>query len=59
MNKFDRQRIENALWTIERYYDEFYEVMNGIFVNDVWVSPSDILYVLQVAKNNMEFEEEL
>lgn len=58
MNQFDKQRIENALWVLEKYYDELYEVMQGIHIGDTYISPNDILYVLQKAKDNLEFKEE-
>ena len=58
MNQFDKQRIENAIWTLEQYTDELYDVMMGIHVDDQWISPRDVLYVLHQAKNDLEFEEE-
>lgn len=58
MNQFDKQRIENAIWVLEQYADELYDVMIGIYINDQWISPRDVLYVLHQAKNDLEFEEE-
>ena len=58
MNQFDKQRIENALWTLEQYSNEFFEVMQGIHIGDNYITPNDIMFVLQEAKNNLEFKEE-
>ena len=57
MNQFDKQRIENAIWVLEQYTDELYDVMMGIHIGDQWISPRDVLYVLHQAKNDLEFEE--
>jgi hypothetical protein len=58
MNQFDKQRIENALWTLEQYSNEFFEVMQGIYIDNTYISPNDILFALHEAKNRMEFKEE-
>lgn len=58
MNQFDKQRIENALWILEQYSDEFFEVMQGIHIGDIYITSNDIMFALQVAKNKMEFKEE-
>ena len=58
MNQYDKQRIENAIWVLQKYKTELHEVMSGIFVNGTYISPSDIFYVLDIAMNELEFEEE-
>lgn len=59
MNQFDKQRIENALWTLKRYRVELCEATREIIVNGTYISPSDIFYVLESAMSELEFEEEL
>lgn len=59
MNQFDKQRIENALWTLKRYRVELCEATREIVVNGTYISPSDIFYVLESAMSELEFEEEL
>lgn len=58
MNQFDKQRIENALWILEQYSDELYDIMQGIHIGDQYISPRDILFVLKETLNNLEFKEE-
>ena len=58
MNQFDKQRIENALWILEQYSDELFDVMQGIHIDDIYITPNDIIFALQEAKNRMEFKEE-
>lgn len=58
MNQFDKQRIANAIWVLEQYRNELYDVMEGIHIGGQWISPSDILYVMEKALNDLECEEE-
>lgn len=58
MNQFDKQRIENAVWTLKRYRVELCEATREIIVNGTYISPSDIFYVLESAMSELEFEEE-
>ena len=58
MNQFDKQRIENALWILEQYSDELFDVMQGIHIGDIYITPNDMLFAIQEAKNRMEFKEE-
>ena len=49
MTQYDKQRIENALWTLERYRNELQETDVDIIVDGASVTPWDALKVLDLA----------
>ena len=49
MNQYDKQRIENAIWTLERYRNDLQETDVEIIVDGVSVTPWDALKVLDLA----------
>lgn len=58
MNKFDKQRIENAIWTLLQYrYDELYEVLEDVFADDKWTYARDAIAVLEQTLYKLQNEE--
>ncbi len=49
MNDFDKQRIENANWILQRYCDELEDTNEYIIINGVTITPNDALKVLDLA----------
>ena len=49
MTPYDKQRIENAIWTLEKYSEELDDLDAEILVNEVWFDVSDALKVLDLA----------
>ena len=49
MNNFDKQRIENAIWTLERYRNELIDTNVDILIDGIYVNVSDALKVLDLA----------
>ena len=49
MTPFDKQRIENAIWTLERYREELDDLDAETIVDGVWFNVSDALRVLDLA----------
>ena len=49
MNNFDKQRIENANWIIQRYRDELEDTNAYIFIDGVYVTTNDALRILDLA----------
>ena len=47
MNKFDKQRIENAIWTLLQYNDELRDVLEDVFSDDKWTYARDVIEVLE------------
>ena len=58
MTQYDKQRIENALWTLERYRNDLQETDVEIIIDGVSVTPWDALKVLDRALYKLEQEEE-
>ena len=49
MTPYDKQRIENAIWTLERYSGELQDTEVEILIDDVYINTSDALRVLDLA----------
>lgn len=49
MTQYDKQRIENAIWTLEKYSEQLEDLDAEILINDVWFNVSDALKVLDLA----------
>lgn len=49
MNIFDKQRIENANWTIQRYRDELEDTNVYVIIDGIYITPNDALKVLDLA----------
>ena len=49
MTSYDKQRIENAIWTLERYSEELKDTEVEIPIDGVYVNTSDALRVLDLA----------
>ncbi len=49
MNNFDKQRIENANWIIQRYRDELEDTNTYVIVNGEYITPNDALKILDLA----------
>ena len=49
MNNFDKQRIENANWILQRYRDELEDTNVYIVIEGVTITPNDALKVLDLA----------
>ena len=49
MDQFDIQRIENALWVLERYWNDLQDTNAYIRVDGVEMTSSDALKVLDIA----------
>ena len=49
MNDFDKQRIENANWIIQRYRDELEDANESIIIDGVCVTTNDALRILDFA----------
>lgn len=49
MNNFDKQRIENANWILQRYRDELEDTNVYILIDGVYVTPNDALKALDLA----------
>ena len=58
MTRYDRQRIEDAIWTLERYRNELQDTEAEIIVDGASVTPWDALKVLDLALYKLEQEEE-
>ena len=58
MTQYDKQRIENAIWTLERYRNELWETDVDIIIDGVRVTPCDALKVLDYALYKLLQEEE-
>ncbi|MBQ2389290.1 MAG: hypothetical protein II305_04465 [Clostridia bacterium] len=49
MNDFDKQRIENANWIIQRYRDELEDTNAYIVIDGVYATTNDALRILDLA----------
>ena len=49
MTRYDKQRIENAIWTLERYRNELQDTDAEIVIDGASVTPWDALKVLDLA----------
>lgn len=49
MNIFDKQRIENANWTIQKYRDELENTNAYTLIDGIYITPNDALKVLDLA----------
>lgn len=49
MNDFDKQRIENANWIIQRYHNELEDTNAFIVVNGKYITTNDALRILDLA----------
>ena len=49
MNNFDKQRIENANWILQKYYNELEDTNAYIVIDGVYITPKDALKVLDLA----------
>ena len=47
MTQYDKQRIENAIWTLLRYSDELDDTGVDIMIDGVYVNTNDALRVLE------------
>ena len=50
MNNFDKQRIENANWILQRYRDELEDTNADIVIDGVNITTNDALKILDLAK---------
>ena len=57
MNKFDKQRIENAIWTLLQYNDELRDVLEDVFSDDKWTYARDVIEVLEQTLYKLQNEE--
>ena len=57
MNKFDKQRIENALWTLLQYNDELRDVLVDVFADDKWTYARDVIEVMNQTLYKLQNEE--
>ena len=57
MNKFDKQRIENALWTLLQYDDELRDVLEDVFADDKWTYARDAIEVMEQTLYKLQNEE--
>ena len=57
MNKFDKQRIENALWTLLQYDDELCDVLEDVFADDKWTYARDVIEVMEQTLYKLQNEE--
>ena len=49
MNNFDKQRIENANWILQRYCDELEDTNEYVVIDGVYVTTNDALRILDLA----------
>ena len=56
MDQFDLQRIENALWVLQRYWDVLEDTNVDIIIDGVWITPNDGLKVLNIALDAIKEE---
>ena len=56
MNQFDIQRIENALWVLERYWNDLQDTNAYIRIDGVEITPHDALKVLDIALHTLKEE---
>ena len=49
MNIFDKQRIENANWILQRYCDELEDTNADTIIDGVNITPKDALRILDFA----------
>lgn len=49
MNYFDKQRIENANWILQRYCGELEDAKADIVVDGVYITTNDALRILDLA----------
>ena len=49
MNNFDKQRIENANWILQRYCDELEDTNAYIVIDGVNITTNDALKILDLA----------
>lgn len=49
MNNFDKQRIENANWILQRYRDELEDTNADIVIDGVNITTNDALRILDLA----------
>lgn len=49
MTPYDKQRIENAIWTLQKYSEQLEDLDVEILINDVWLGIPDALKVLDLA----------
>ena len=49
MNDFDKQRIENANWILQRYRDELEDTNADIVIDGVNITTNDALKILDLA----------
>ena len=49
INIFDKQRIENANWTIQKYRDELENTNAYTLIDGIYITPNDALKVLDLA----------
>ena len=49
MDNFDKQRVENANWMLQRYCDELEDTGVYNIINEVEITPKDALRVLDWA----------
>lgn len=54
MDKYDIQRIENALWVLKMYEDELQWTCVAIYTEGVKISPRDGLEILDMALNDLK-----
>ena len=59
MNQYDLQRIENAMWILERYRNELQDTKAEIIVDGASITPWDALNVLDLVLYKLEQKEEL
>ena len=56
MNQFDIQRVENALWTLEKYWENLQDTNADMCRDGVWFDTSDALRVLDLALDTLKEE---
>jgi hypothetical protein len=49
MNDFDKQRIENANWVLQMYFDKLEDTEAYIVVNGEYITVYDALKILDLA----------
>jgi hypothetical protein len=54
MNQLDKQRIADAIWTLQHYSDELFDMTEGFYINGTRISPYDALRILEEARIKIE-----
>lgn len=48
MDHFDKQRIADAIWTLEKYSEQLEDTGIEVLIDDAWVTVRDALRILDL-----------